>query len=132
MSANAEPRNPLYLLLLLVSFLFVMTALGYAVVPTLEEQATLAGQPPPSSAFRDALRRDGWQWLLYELAAMILLGLASMWLDGRRLRRLQNPAPVDTMPPDCVDGASSSQVTVHHDQLSRSTSRGTPTPDQLP
>ena len=51
-----EPRNPFYLLLLLVSFLFVLTALAYAVVPTLEEKATAAGEPPPPSEVRDALR----------------------------------------------------------------------------
>jgi hypothetical protein len=82
-----EPRNPLYLLLLLASFLFVVTALAYAVVPTLEEKAKEAGEFPPPSALRDALREDGWKWLLIEVAAMVVLGLASMGLD--RLRRLK-------------------------------------------
>jgi len=82
-----EPRNPFYLLLLLASFLFVVTALAYAVVPTLEEKAKEAGQFPPPSPLRDALREDGWKWLLVEVAVMVVLGLASMGLD--RLRRLK-------------------------------------------
>jgi hypothetical protein len=85
--SQTEPRNPFYLLLLLASLLFVATALGYALIPVLEEKAAEAGQPPPPSAFRDALRDDGWIWLLYELAGMVLFGLLSMGLD--RLRSLQ-------------------------------------------
>jgi hypothetical protein len=82
-----EPRNPLYLLLLLASFVFVITALAYAVVPALEEKAKQSGEYPPPSAFRDALRTNGWKWLLVEVAVMVVLGLASMGLD--RLRRLR-------------------------------------------
>jgi len=85
--SSAEPRNPLYFLLLLVSLLFVITALAFAVVPTLEEKAKDMGQAPPPSPFRDSLRQDGWKWLLVEVAAMVILGLASMGLD--RLRRLK-------------------------------------------
>jgi hypothetical protein len=91
-----EPRNPFYFLLLLASLLFVVTALAYAVVPTLEQKAIAVGEVPPPDAFRDALRQDGWRWLLYELAAMILFGLASMGLD--RLRRLQKERSSGTMP----------------------------------
>jgi hypothetical protein len=83
----SEPRNPFYLLLLLASLLFVATALGYAFVPTLEEKAVEAGQVPPHSSFRDALRTHGWLWLLYELGAMILFAVLSMGLD--RLRSLK-------------------------------------------
>src|SRR5262245_36849989 len=86
MSTASEPRNPLYLLLLLASLLFVLTALAYALVPVLEQKAAEAGQAPPPSAFRDALRRDGWRWLLWEVGAMVVLGVASMVLD--RLRAL--------------------------------------------
>jgi len=85
-----EPRNPFYLLLLMASLLFVATALGYAFVPTLEEKAIEAGQGsfvPTHSTFRDALRTDGWLWLLYELGAMILFAALSMGLD--RLRSLK-------------------------------------------
>jgi hypothetical protein len=82
-----EPRNPFYLLLLLASFLFVVTALAYAVVPTLEEKAREAGEIPPPSAFRDALRESGWMWLLAQVACMVVLGVLSMGLD--RLRSLK-------------------------------------------
>ena len=92
-----EPHNPFYLLLLLSSFLFVVTALAYAVIPVLEEKARAAGQAPPPSPFRDSLRLDGWLWLLYELGAMIFFGLASMGLD--RLRRLQKERQQAKMPP---------------------------------
>jgi hypothetical protein len=92
-----EPRNPFYVLLLASSLLFVITALAYAVVPTLEQKAAEAGQAPPPSELRDALRRDGWRWLLYEVAAMILFGVLCMGLD--RLRRLQNERLAAKMPP---------------------------------
>ncbi len=82
--AGAEPRNPLYLLLLLIGVVFVVTALAYAVIPVLEQKAVEAGQPPPPSAWRDALRRDGGRWLLWEVAALIVVGIASMMLDRYR------------------------------------------------
>lgn len=82
-----EPRNPLYLLLLIVGLLFTITVLAVALVPVLEQKAFDAGETPPPSPFRDALRRDGWKWVLYEVAALVVLGLASMGLD--RWRRLQ-------------------------------------------
>ena len=122
MSSPSEPRNPLYLLLLLASLLFVLTALAYALVPVLEERAAEAGSPPPPSALRDALRKDGWRWLLYEVAVMVVLGLASMLLDRHRLRRLQNagggarmPAKSEANPP--------SAPTVSHEQ-SQTADRG--------
>jgi hypothetical protein len=92
-----EPRNPLYLLLLLASLLFVVTALAYAFVPILEQKATDAGQPPPPSEFRDALRKDGWRWLLYEVGAIVVLSVASMAVD--RLRTLQKQREAETIPP---------------------------------
>jgi len=92
-----EPRNPMYLLLLLASLLFVVTALAYAVVPVLEQKATDAGQPPPPSEFRDALRKDGWRWLLYEVAAVVVLSIASMTVD--RLRTLQKQRTKVTIAP---------------------------------
>lgn len=84
---RSEPRNPFYLLLLLASLAFVVTALAYAVVPVLEDKAKLAGQDPPSSPFREALRADGWKWLLIEVAAIAVLSVLSMGLD--RLRSLR-------------------------------------------
>jgi hypothetical protein len=85
--AEKEPYNPFYLLLMVSGLLFTLTALAYAIIPVLEEKATNAGSPPPPDAFRDALRADGWQWLLWQLPALILFGLLGMGLD--RLRRLQ-------------------------------------------
>ncbi len=83
-----EPRNPFWFLLLLTGVVFCVTALACAVVPYLEQQALAVGAVPPPSPLRDALRSDGWKWLLVELAVLILLGLAAMGLDRyRRLRR---------------------------------------------
>jgi hypothetical protein len=90
--STSEPRNPLYLLLLIASLLFAVTALAYAVVPVVEQKALAAGEPPPPSVFRDALRTDGWRWLLYEVAAVIFLGIASMVYD--RLRTLQKASTI--------------------------------------
>lgn len=84
-----EPRNPFYILLIVVSFGFVLTALAYAVVPILEQKARDAGNPPPESALRDSLRSDGWLWLIYEGAAIIVLGLLSMALDRWRRWRAE-------------------------------------------
>jgi hypothetical protein len=95
--STSEPRNPFYLLLLLASVLFVVTALAYGLVPVLEEKAAEAGNPPPPSAFRDALRADGWKWLLVELAAMAVLSALSMGLD--RLRSLQKERADGTISP---------------------------------
>jgi hypothetical protein len=82
-----EPRNPLYGLLLIASLAFAVTALAYAVLPVLEQQARDAGQPLGPSPFLDALRAHGTEWLLVQLAAMIVFGLGSMGLD--RLRSLK-------------------------------------------
>jgi uncharacterized BrkB/YihY/UPF0761 family membrane protein len=90
-----ESKNPFYFLLLLAGLAFTVTALAYAVVPTLEQKAADAGQPPPPSAFRDALRAHGWKWLLGELAVLTVFGLLSMALD--RLRSLQKERAANTM-----------------------------------
>jgi len=95
--SETEPRNPFYLLLLMASFLFVATALAYGVIPALEEKAVQAGQPPPPSAFRDALRSNGWKWLLYELAVMAGFAMLSMGLD--RVRSLKKARSAGTIPP---------------------------------
>ena len=95
--SQPEPRNPFYFLLLLASLLFVATALGYALVPLLEEKAAEAGQRPPPSPFRHALGSNGWKWLLYELAAMVLLGVLSMGFD--RLRSLKKGRAAGTISP---------------------------------
>ena len=105
MTAKPEPHNPFYLLLLVAGLLFVVTALAYAVVPVLEQKAIDAGEPPPPSALRDALRADGWKWLVAEVAAIVVLAFASMALD--RLRTLNNekkegmiPAAEQKPPPE--------------------------------
>ncbi len=81
---TTEPRNPLYLPFLAVCVLFVMTLLAYALIPTLEDKAFEAGMARLNSPFRDALRTDGWKWLLYELAAVFVMGIACMGLDRWR------------------------------------------------
>jgi hypothetical protein len=90
LKSPSEQRNPFYFLLLLTSLVFVVTALAYWFVPFLEEKAELAGEIPPPSPFRDALRADGWKWLLYQVAFMIVFGLASMGLDRWRTLRQQH------------------------------------------
>ncbi len=92
MAPPQEPRNPFYFALLAVSLAFVVTALAYAVVPVLEQKARDMGQDPPPSPFRDALRADGWKWLLLEVIAMIVCGLASMGLDRWRRHRAESAA----------------------------------------
>jgi amino acid transporter len=89
---SSEPRNPLYLLLLVAGLVFSVTAIAYAVVPVLEEKAAAAGQPPPSSALRAALRASGGTWLLWELGVLTVLGIASMWLDHRRSLKKERAA----------------------------------------
>ena len=90
-----EPRNIFYFFLLLASLAFVLTALAYAVVPVLEQKALDAGQDVPMSPWRQELRQRGWIYILYEVGAMVLFGLASMWLDRRR--RLQKEQAAETM-----------------------------------
>jgi hypothetical protein len=94
-ASQSEPRNPFYLLLLIASFLFVITVLAVALVPVLEDKARQAGADVPVSPFRQALRSEGWRWLLYEVGAVIVFGLLSMGLD--RLRRLKSESAADTM-----------------------------------
>lgn len=90
-----EPRNPFYLLLLIAGLVFILTALAYAVVPVLEEKARDQGVVPPPSPWRDALRENGWRWLLWEVAVLVVLGLASMSLDRywRWKKEQETPPP---------------------------------------
>ena len=97
MAAPAEPRNPFYFLLLIVGVVFIATVLAYAVIPVLEEKAMDAGQMPPPSPFREALRIDGWKWVLAEVAALVILGLLSMGLD--RFRRWRKESTTGTGEP---------------------------------
>ena len=97
MTTPSEPRNPLYFLLLVAGVLFVVTAFAYAVMPVLEQKALDAGQAPPPSPFRDALRAYGGIALLVELAVVVVLSIASMVWD--RLRTLQKERKEGTIPP---------------------------------
>jgi hypothetical protein len=90
----AEPRNPFYFLLLVIGVVFVLTVLAVAVVPVLEQKAREAGEEPPPSPFRDALREDGWQWLLWQVVALVVAGLLSMGLDRWRRYRSERHAAV--------------------------------------
>ncbi len=93
-----EPRNPFYVLLLIASLLFVVTALTWGVVPLLQERAVEAGQAPAPVPFHGALDADAWTWLLYaEVAAMVVFALLSMGLD--RLRSLKKTRSAGTIPP---------------------------------
>src|SRR5262245_8918163 len=114
-SPSPEPRNPLYLLLLLASLLFVVTALAWAIIPLVEDKAAEQGVVPPPSAFRASLRKNGGTWLLAELAAMIVLGVASMVVDRHRLRRLQNAARAGKMPAQASDNSPASPGVAHEE-----------------
>ncbi|MCS6850652.1 MAG: hypothetical protein NZ700_05725 [Gemmataceae bacterium] len=93
--SSSQAPNPFYWLLLLTSVVFVVTALAYAVVPVLEQKARDAGMAPPPSPWRDALRRDGWLWLLIEVALVIVFSLLSMVWD--RLTSLRGRASTTIM-----------------------------------
>lgn len=96
MSPSTEPRNPFYLLLLLAGVLFTVTVLAVAVLPALEKRWLDAGEQAPPSPLRDALDEHGLTLVLWETAAIIVFGLASMGLD--RYRRLQRERAAATMP----------------------------------
>jgi uncharacterized membrane protein len=95
---QSERRNPFYILLIIVGFAFVITALAYAVVPVLEEKARSAGSAPPPSPLRDSLRQDGWIWLLVEAGLIAILSIASMGFD-RLQRSLKERRSRETIPP---------------------------------
>jgi uncharacterized membrane protein YqjE len=114
-----ERRNPLYLLLLLAGLVFVLTALAVALVPVLEQKAIDAGNPPPPSEFRDALRVEGWKWLISEVVVVIALAIASMVWDSRR--SLQNAPGQATItgdtPPTHPAGAGHGQESDRNDPI---------------
>jgi hypothetical protein len=95
--STSEPRNPFYLLLLLASLVFVLNALAYGIIPVIEERRVELGDPLPASPVRDALRTQGWKWLLIELAIMAVFAFLSMGLD--RIRSLQKARSARTIPP---------------------------------
>jgi hypothetical protein len=128
--SQPEPRNPFYFLLLVASLVFVAIALGYGVVPVLEEKAINAGQVPPPSPFRDALREDGWKWLLYALVAMVIFGVLSMGLD--RLRSLKKERTEATIPSSQQTHPSGESTGGDSHALDSTAGRRTPESHQLP
>ena len=66
---------------------FSDTALAYAILPVLHQKALDAGETPPPSPFLDALKAQGWIWLLIEVGVVAVLSITSMVWD--RLRTLQ-------------------------------------------
>jgi hypothetical protein len=93
----SEPRNPFYLLLLLVGLLFVVTLLAVLMVPILMEKAEQAGGDVPKEGFHQLIKRDGVWWVVYELVALVVLSVLSMGLD--RLRSLKKERAAKTIPP---------------------------------
>src|SRR5260370_22336292 len=85
--SQPAPRNPFYLLLLLVGLLFVVTLLAVVMVPILMDKAQAAGADVPKEGFHQLIKRDGIWWVVAEVVALVILSLASMGLD--RLRTLQ-------------------------------------------
>jgi hypothetical protein len=94
----AEPRNPFYALLLIAGLAFTVTVLALAVIPVLEKRWLDEGELPPVSPLSEALREHGLTLVVWEVAAVIVFGLASMGLD--RVRRLRNERAVATIHPD--------------------------------
>ena len=94
--SHPEPRNPFYLLLLLVGLLFVVTLLAVLLLPMMMEKAELAGGDVPKEGFHQLVKRDGVWWVGYEVAALVVLSLLSMGLD--RLRSLQTERAAKTIP----------------------------------
>ncbi len=103
---KSDPWNPFYILLIVASLGFVVTALAYALVPLLEQKAAEAGSPAPPSPLRDSLRYDGWLWLLYEGEAILILGFLSMGYD-RLLRALKKEPSPATIPSPSADPVGS-------------------------
>ena len=95
--SQSEPRNPFYILLLLVGLLFVITLLAVVMVPILMDRAEQAGGDVPKVGFHQLIKRDGVWWVLYEVAALIVLSLLSMGLD--RLRTLKKERAAKTIGP---------------------------------
>ena len=72
-----EPLNPFYLVLLLASIAFTVTALAYAF---------------PLDRLPEWFQVHGWRLLLVEVAVIVVSGLASMALDRWRQMRA-HPEP---------------------------------------
>jgi hypothetical protein len=94
--SKRDSWNPFYILLILASLGFVVTAFAYALVPVLEQKAREVGTAPSPSPWRDSLRGDGWVWLLALGGAVVVLGLLSMAYD-RLLSALKKAPAAETI-----------------------------------
>jgi len=95
MSDKPEPRNPFYLLLLIVGLIFVITLLAVVLVPILMDKAQAAGAEVPKEGFHQLIKRDGIWWVVAQAVALVILGIASMVLD--RLRSLKKERAARTI-----------------------------------
>ena len=81
--------NPFYLLLIVVSTLFVVTALGYLVAPTVLERAVKGARPAGLAGWLD---RHGPAALGVEFAVMLAAALLAMatdrWFSEKPARRI--------------------------------------------
>ena len=84
MSDKPDPRNPFYLLLLLVGLIFVITLLAAVMVPILMDKAQAAGAEVPKEGFHQLIKRDGVWWVVAEVVVLVILSIASMVLDRLR------------------------------------------------
>jgi len=109
MSQPVEPRNPFYVLLLIAGIAFTVTVLALAVIPQLEKRWLDEGALPPASPLSAALREHGLTWVLWEVGAIIVFGLASMGLD--RVRRWRSERAAATIPASGAPPAQSAPTT---------------------
>jgi len=79
--------NPFFLALMAVSTLFVVTALGYLVVPYVQQRAANAPGEVASRAFADWMDRRGPLILGVEFVLMFVTGVAAMLTDDWYSRR---------------------------------------------
>lgn len=75
---NPVLANPFFVALMLVSTCFVVTALGYSIVPYVFEHEAGANRPGTSVALAGWLDRNGPMVLGIEFVAMFLTGVAAM------------------------------------------------------
>jgi hypothetical protein len=83
---NPVLANPFYIALIFVSTLFVVTALGYLVVPYALERAGGASGSGSSTALAGWLDRNGPMILGIEFVIMFVSGIAAMLTDDRFAR----------------------------------------------
>ncbi|MFL5329115.1 MAG: hypothetical protein ACJ8C4_09370 [Gemmataceae bacterium] len=81
MNPPPQRRNWFFTLLIPAGIAFTVTAVALAIIPVIEDRAAQAGHAAPPSGFREALRRDGWLWLLIETGVVIVLAIAAMVWD---------------------------------------------------